>query len=124
MKHFDEAKEMWETLVPRSGQAKTRQGELLRAVERLRDEWAIDGNAHWDEAFEHFVDYLRRHLATEDAFTDEQRRQIRADLDVVADPESGETSEELFDRLADRVVEWARAHADPIAHEPLPNLGR
>jgi hypothetical protein len=124
VKHFDEAKEMWATLVPKSGQAKTRQGELLRAVERLRDEWSSYGNAHWDEAFEHFVDYVRQHLTAEDSFTDQQKRQINDDLDVVADPESGETSEELFDRLADRVVEWADAHPEPIPHEHIPDLTR
>ena len=82
--------------------------------------WAIDGNAHWDAAFEHFVHYLRQHLGSEDSFTDEHKRRIHEDLNVVADPESGETSEELFDRLADAVVEWAHAHPDPGA-TPLPS---
>jgi hypothetical protein len=93
-------------------------------VERLRDEWSSDGNAHWDEAFEHFVDCVRQHLTAEDSFTDEQKRQINNDLDVVADPESSETSEELFDRLADRVVEWANAHPEPTPHEHIPDLTR
>lgn len=31
--------------------------------------------------------------------------------------------EEVFDRLRDRVVEWARAHPDAIPHEHDPELG-
>jgi len=31
--HFDEAKHIWKTFVPKSGQAETVQGELLRGQE-------------------------------------------------------------------------------------------
>src|SRR5689334_14663175 len=111
-------------LVPKSGQAKTQQGEMLRAVEKLRDSWYREGNAYWDDAYEHFVDYLREHLTSEDSFTDKQKRQINEDLDIVADHEHGDHSDDLFDRLADRVVEWTHAHPEPIPHEELPDLER
>src|SRR5690349_10235234 len=124
MKHFDEAREMWETLVPMSGQARTRQGELLRAVDKLCDQWFREGNAYWDDAYVHFVDYLREHLTAEESFTDTQKRQINEDLAVAGDPEGSEQSEELFDRLTDRVVEWAHAHPDPIPHEHIEDLER
>lgn len=124
MKHLDEAKQLWETIVPVSGQAKTRQGELLRAVVKLEDEWSIDGNAHWDDAFVHFVEYLREYLTTEHSFTDDQKRQINEDLDVVGDAAPGGTKQERFDRLTDRVVEWIHAHPEPVPHERLPDLNR
>jgi hypothetical protein len=38
MKYFEEAKFLWQNFVPQSGQADKIQGELIRAVERLRDE--------------------------------------------------------------------------------------
>jgi len=86
VKHLDEAKKLWDTIVPVSGQAKSQQGELLRAVVKLEDEWFVDGNAHWDKDFVHFVNYLRQHLTAEDSFTDDQKRQINEDLDVVRQP--------------------------------------
>ncbi len=38
MQYFEEATRIWQTFVAKSGQAETVQGELLRAVEKLRDE--------------------------------------------------------------------------------------
>lgn len=124
MKHLDEAKQLWETIVPASGQAKTQQGELLRSVVKLEDEWSVDGNAHWDKDFMHFVEYLREHLTLEDSFTDDQKREINQDLDAVGDPEHGGDKQERFDRLTDRVVEWIHAHPEPVPHEHLPDLNR
>ena len=40
VKYQQEARSLWQTSVPPRGQAATVQGELLRAVEKLRDEAA------------------------------------------------------------------------------------
>lgn len=52
MDHFEEAKAIWHMFVPKSGQADRVQGELLRAVEKLRDEATRNGNINWDRGFE------------------------------------------------------------------------
>jgi hypothetical protein len=44
-----DAKRIWKTCIPPSGKATTVQGELLRAVEKLRDEAQRNGNANWDD---------------------------------------------------------------------------
>jgi hypothetical protein len=44
VQHLEEARSLWQKAVPRTGQAATIQGELLRAVERLRDEAQRNGN--------------------------------------------------------------------------------
>lgn len=62
MKYFEEAKEIWQKFVPESGQAETVQGELLRAVEKLRDEAIRNGNGNWDEGFEILLSYIGRKL--------------------------------------------------------------
>jgi len=97
MKHLDEAKTLWAEIVPKSGQAKTQQGEMLRASEKLRDSWFREGNGYWDKDYEHFVAYLREHLTV---------------------------AEEHFDRLTDLVVEWIHAHPEPVTHEEIPDLER
>ena len=44
MKYYKETKYLWNTYVPKKGQALTVQGELVRAVEKLRDEAQRNGN--------------------------------------------------------------------------------
>ncbi|MFD3274338.1 hypothetical protein ACE3MS_30040 [Paenibacillus dendritiformis] len=51
MKYFNEAKYLWQTYVPKQGQAETVQGELIRAIEKLRGEAQRNGNINWDKGF-------------------------------------------------------------------------
>ncbi len=62
MKYFEEVKLIWKRCVPRTGQAKTVEGELLRGVEKLRDESLRNGNCNWDRGFEIILDFLESHL--------------------------------------------------------------
>ncbi len=64
MQFLDEAKFIWREFVPRSVQAETVQGELLRAVEKLRDEALRNGNGNWDNGFEILLGYLGSGLIT------------------------------------------------------------
>ena len=59
VKYPDEARSLWQTSVPRSGQAATVQGELLRAVEKLRDEAQCNGNLNWNEDHQALIAYLQ-----------------------------------------------------------------
>jgi hypothetical protein len=62
VKYPQEARSLWRTSVPHSGQAATIQGELLRAVEKLRDEAQRNGNINWDGGYETLIAYLRDNL--------------------------------------------------------------
>ncbi len=123
-RHFEQARQLWRTAVPRSGQADTVQGELLRAVEKLRDEAQRNGNQNWDPGFELLLDYLRMHLLDGHTFSDDERTGIAADLALIANYDYPHTSDDVYDRLTDRVVEWTHAHPDPIRHEHNPKLLR
>jgi hypothetical protein len=124
MKHLDEFQKLWAELVPEDGQAETQQGEMIRAVEKLRTESLRNGYMNWDDDFRHFVDYLREHLTAEGAFTEEQKREINRDINAVADSDSPPLDDEPFDRVQDWVIEWTHANPDPIPHNKLPNLER
>ena len=54
MKYYAEAKRLWSTYVPKNGQADTVQGELIRAIEKLRDEVQRNGNGNWDRGHQIF----------------------------------------------------------------------
>lgn len=124
MKYFDEARTLWRTSVPQSGQAPTVQGELLRAVEKLRDEAQRNGNGNWDNGFEILLGYLRDILLGSDLFDQVASQEIRNDLDRLSQFEYPETSDASFDRLADHVIEWCRAHPEPVPHIHNPDLLR
>jgi hypothetical protein len=46
VRYFEEARSLWQQYVPARGQAGTVQGELIRAVEKLRDEAQRDPALH------------------------------------------------------------------------------
>jgi hypothetical protein len=122
VKYFEEARSLWQTSVPPRGQAATVQGELLRAVEKLRDEDQRNGNLNWGSGHEEFIAYLREKLIGPALSDQTAAQEIEADLDRLGKSEYPETSEALYDRLADRVIEWCHAHPEPVPRTLNPHL--
>ncbi len=131
------AKWIWLHLVPKSGQSGSVQGELLRAVEKLRWEAQNNGNINWDGGFLILIDYLRVTLDSATAFTDAERQTINADLDRLRDftpvdemddAEGGGNlpyvEDDLYDRLTGFIAKFARANPAPIARNLNPALYR
>ncbi len=54
----DKGRFIWKNYVPKSGQSNYVQGELLRTIEKLRDEAQRNGNVNWDEGYEILSNYL------------------------------------------------------------------
>ncbi|WP_433513222.1 hypothetical protein ACQP2T_57965 [Nonomuraea sp. CA-143628] len=119
-----DARRIWQTHVPRRGQAETVQGELLRAIEKLRDEAQRNGNINWDEHHERLLAYLRETLTRSGLFTEETLTELAMDLDRVADFECPLTNDAPFDRITYRIVDWCRAQSEPVRHEQNPHLQR
>jgi hypothetical protein len=124
MRYFEDAKKLWETLVPKSGQAATVQGELIRAIERLRWEAQNNGNANWDEGFIRFCDYLEETLLSAPEFHETARVEIRSDVTRMREFENPYLDDDLYDRLTDRVVEYYRHCGRLISREPDPRQSR
>lgn len=122
MRYFDEARELWHTYVPEQGQADTVQGELIRAVEKLRDEAQRNGNINWSGDHEILAEFLRDTLVNSLLFDDVATQEIKADVARILDFEHPETSDDPYDRLADRIVEWSREHPEPVQHRQNPEL--
>ena len=122
MKYPEEARSLWRTSVPRSGQADTVQGELLRAVEKLRDEAQRNGNLNWGGGHEALVTYLRANLLGSGIVSKTAAQEIETDLDRLSRFEYPETSDAPYDRLVDRVIEWCRAHPEPVPRTRNPDL--
>lgn len=124
MRYEAEARDLWNTQVPPRGQAATVQGELIRAIEKLRDEAQRNANVNWDEGHVILAEFVRDTLLASGLFDEPAIEEIGRDVARVLDEEFPETSDEPFDRLTDRAVEWARAHPEPVAHTRNPALHR
>lgn len=117
MRYFQEARILWQTFVPRRGQAETVQGELIRSVEKLRDEANRNGNVNWSSNHEKLVAFVRGTLLDSGLFDTAAETEIHSDTRRLLDFEHPATEDEPFDRLTDRIVEWSRAHPHPVPRD-------
>jgi len=128
---------IWRNLVPPNGQASTVQGELLRAVEKLRWEAQENGNINWDDGFLMLLSFLEHRLLSHPLFSEPDRQAIRADIyrlrnftpvDELMDRQNGGAlpyvDDDLYDRLTSFVVAFARANPKPLPHQLNPLLRR
>ena len=121
--YFKEAQAIWKQFVPKSGQAGTVQGELLRAVEKLRDGAIRNGNGNWDQGFEMLLAYLRSHLLDVAVFPSDVIRQTESILARLQNHDDPVMEDAPYDELGDRVVEYYR-HYGSKPHSVNPHLRR
>lgn len=123
-----EFRRLHDELVPAKGQARTVQGELVRAIAKLTDEYFKEGNANWDAHYRSLVRFLRGHLLDAETFDRKTRHKIEADLDTIvalAGPSpADELDEDAFARLQGHVVKWVRKHPRPQPKARDPKLKR
>lgn len=124
MKYFEEAKFIWKNYVPKNGQADTVQGELLRAIEKLRYEAQDNGNINWDDKFELFCDYIWDILNSWGKFDKESLSEIRNDLNRILEYENPYLEDDLYDRISDYIMEWYLQNKEPIKRDKDPNQYR
>lgn len=60
--YFEECKFIWQNFVPKRGQARNLQGELLREIENIRCEAQDNGNVNWDDDFTYFCEFIKQSL--------------------------------------------------------------
>jgi hypothetical protein len=116
VQYFDEAKKIWKTFVPKSGQSETVQGELLRAIEKLREEAIRNGNGNWDDGFEILLDYLKSHILDPAVYQLATINATKTALARLGNYDNPYLEDDLYDELSDRVVEYfkfygSRPHA-------------
>lgn len=121
---------VWDYLIPESGQALTVQGELFRAIQKLRWEAQENGNINWDDCFIKFIDYLHKHLVKNSELASEAKLSIERDLnrlrnflsvDELEDEEQADelpyVEDDLYDRLTDQAINYCRQRPVLIANE-------
>ncbi len=69
--------------MPKNGQSDTVEGELIRAVEKLRYEAQYNGNGNWDGGFGRFCQYIWGILNDETVFDIIALEEIKLDKYIV-----------------------------------------
>jgi len=116
---------LWDELVPPSGQAKTVQGEVIRATGKLTREAYTNGNVNWSRSCSRLWRFVAGTLDDPDTFTPRERAQIKVWVKAIirdhASPDvSGEGSPYYL--VVEKAVAWVLAHPKPIRHTPDPQI--
>ncbi len=122
---WEEQPRLWSRLVPKSGQAPTVQGELIRCTGKLTDEAYRNGNCNWESGYESLTRFIAETLDDADTFTDDQREKIRSSAKSIIDnfksPDlSGHGGPYYF--LTEMAVRWCLAHPKAIPRTKNPKL--
>ena len=122
-KYLELGQYIWKTYVPKSGQAQTVQGELLRAIEKLADEAQRNGNINFNaNCHGLFIAYLKNYLTDSTVFDEQTIRQINKDLDRISVGGEPYTADDLYDRLRERIIDWYLKNTAPITHNENPKM--
>ena len=123
MLYFEDAKRIWKTCVPKSGQANTVEGELLRAVEKLRDEATRNGNGNWDRGFQILLGYLEQRLLDASVYSAPTIDATKLALNRLHNYDQPYLEDDIYDALSDRVVEYFKYYGSS-PHTKNPELHR
>lgn len=112
-KEYDE---IFDLLVPQSGEAESLQGELVRAIRKLESDYYRNGSANFFPSYQRLATFLRQRLSLKSIFDEETIAQIEEDIETMRQHGRGFTGadENCYDRITDRVVEYCRARPNLI----------
>ena len=125
------ARWIWKNLVPKVGRSQSIQGEVLRAIEKLRWEAQSNGNINGGALHDHYADFIESSLTSVECFSDVEKESIRKDvrrLKIFLSPndlkDRSQASQlpyiedDLYDRLGRCLVKFCRQHPILIPFVP------
>ena len=119
--------QLWNDLVPEKGQAETIQGELVRCLGGMSQEFLSNGCANWDDGYEIMSGFLLMHL-TDGSFGEITTKGISSDIEAIRKYGRGESIsydlEGAMERLEEVVVDWCNKSPKHIKHEKNNKLQR
>lgn len=143
-KYFNECKYIWKNYVPKSGQAKNVQGELLREIEKIRCEAQDNGNINWDDDYSYFCEFISKTLSEQSIFSNEEKEEIALIMSYIKEcgiyaqkVYSGKISKDdvdmkkiaytdnnLYDIICDRIGQLQKENPEAIPYEKNNSIKR
>ena len=112
--------ELWDLLVPDSGQCQTLQGEVIRIAGRVGHEVYDNGGINWDRSFGKLLDQYLRVVASGVSLSPDSLSRAEA---AVASLKARSMNTGDIDEITKLAVEWVRLN--PVLVElDLPDVGR
>ena len=105
---------IWNEMVPREGPAPTVQGELLRSVEKLREEAQQHANAHYRKTHKRMAIFLRDTLLGSGIFDKNEKDRIRSEAGRLMKAGKPVVDDQLYDHLVNQVCVFYTRHPAPI----------
>lgn len=112
LKYPEVCKEIWQNLVPKSGEADSVQGELLRAIEKLRDEAQRNGNGNYNTMHKNLALYIQDRLIESGLFDE---KEIKTDMKPLTFKTKPYLEDDIYDRFCDRIAEFYLKFPMPIS---------
>lgn len=127
----DRVSDLWKKLVPKEGEAETIQGEMVRAIGRIKGDYYKNGFGNWYSYYYDLSQFLAVHLADESTFNPFTVNILRADIRALhacglrcmhmddleqTFLDSINDEEEIFLRLDAAIVVWCERHPEPIPY--------
>ncbi|TNE53840.1 MAG: ankyrin repeat domain-containing protein [Bacteroidetes bacterium] len=122
--YADLASQMWKQLVPESGQANTVQGELLRAIEKLRDESHRNGNANFDDNHRLLADFIFNTLKDSEHFNQIELKNMEKRMAEITRSNSPYLEDDHYNYLVDKVCIFYKNNPELIPHVKNPDIYR
>lgn len=122
LQYPDVAKKIWKTRVPPSGQAATVQGELLRAIEKLRDEAHRNGNINYSASHKLLAQFVMNTLVNSELFNQKEIAQIKREAKKLMKASAPYLEDDTYDYLTDQICVFHLKNEHPIPHQRNPEI--
>jgi hypothetical protein len=122
LQHPEIAKKIWKELVPPIGQADTVQGELLRAVEKLRDEAQRNGNINYFDSHKLLAKFISDTLVNSELFDKKEIAKIKSESKKLMKASSPYIDDDVYDYLTDQICVFYLKNIELVRHEQNPSI--
>ena len=107
----DQYNELWQSLVPGNGKAKTVQGEMIRIAGRVTYEILDNGGINWDEDYQSMLQEVLRFMNTYEP----KNLQVIDEITGIINKINPDSDKAALYRMTELIVGWVVTHSIPIA---------
>ncbi|MGC5617166.1 ankyrin repeat domain-containing protein [Georgenia sp. Z1491] len=108
---------LWELLVPGTGAAATRQGEVIRITGKVADEMFRNGGANWGPDYRAMIDAVVTTIGTQAPLSPDALAEAR---DLGERTRTGRGADADLARLTELAVDWVTRNPEPLPLGDVP----